>query len=178
MRYNKIRKMDISNGPGVRVSIFMQGCSFHCKNCFNPETHDFTKGLEFTEDTINRVLDLAAKDYVEGLSILGGEPLHPQNIEGTTKLAKAFKNKYPNKTIWVWSGFLFDKDLKDKEILNYIDVLVDGVYVDELHNFLLKYCGSSNQRVIDVPASLKKKKIVLFETNEEAKAKENKEVCV
>lgn len=178
MRYNKIRKMDISNGPGVRVSIFMQGCSFHCKNCFNPETHDFTKGLEFTEDTINRVLDLAAKDYVEGLSILGGEPLHPQNIEGTTKLAKAFKNKYPNKTIWVWSGFLFDKDLKDKEILNYIDVLVDGVYVDELHNFLLKYCGSSNQRVIDVPASLKKKEIVLFETNEEAKAKENKEVCV
>lgn len=163
MRYNKIRKMDISNGPGVRVSIFMQGCAFKCKNCFNPETHDFNGGKEFTDEKINRVLELCEKDYIEGLSILGGEPLHPNNIEGTTKLAKAFKEKFPHKTLWIWSGFLFDKDLKGKEVLNYVDVLVDGQYVDKLHNPTLKYCGSENQRVIDVQKSLKEKKIILYE---------------
>lgn len=167
MRYNKIRKMDISNGPGVRVSVFFQGCTFNCKNCFNPETHDFNLGKEFNDDTINRVLKLAEKDHIVGLSILGGEPLHPKNIEGVTKLAKRFKEKYPDKTIWVWSGFLFDRDLKDKEALNYIDVLVDGRYEDSLHDFRLKWCGSSNQRVIDVKKSLKENKIILFEENKE-----------
>lgn len=163
MRYNKIRKMDISNGPGVRVSIFMQGCAFNCKNCFNPETHDFKGGLEFTDETIDKVLSLANYDYIKGLSILGGEPMHPVNIEATTKLAKAFKEKYPDKNIWVWSGFLFDKDLQDKEVLKYIDVLVDGQFVQELHNPTLKWRGSSNQRVIDVQKSLKRKKVVLIE---------------
>ena len=167
MRYNKIRKMDISNGPGVRVSIFMQGCTFNCKNCFNPETHDFKGGKELTDEIIDKIIDLCGKDYVVGLSILGGEPMHPKNIEGTTKLAKAFKEKYPNKTIWSWTGFLFDRDLKDKEVLKYIDVLVDGQYKDELHDFRLKWCGSSNQRVIDVQKSLKKNEIVLFEENKE-----------
>lgn len=163
MRYNKIRKMDISNGPGVRVSIFMQGCAFHCPNCFNPETHDFSGGKEFTDSTIDKVLELCSKDYVVGLSILGGEPMHPKNIEGTTALAKKFKEKFPDKSLWVWSGFLFDKDLKDKEVLKYIDVLVDGTYKDELHSPLLHWKGSSNQRVIDVKASLAKGKVVLFE---------------
>lgn len=165
MRYNKIRKMDISNGPGVRISVFMQGCSFHCKNCFNMETWDFKGGQEFTDETINKILELANNDYVKGLSILGGEPLHPNNIKGTTKLAKAFRETYPDKTIWVWSGFLFDRDLKDKSVLKYIDVLVDGRYEDELHDFRLKWCGSRNQRVIDVQKSLKENKIVLFEEN-------------
>lgn len=163
MRYNKIRKMDISNGPGVRVSIFMQGCTFKCKNCFNPETHDFNGGEEFTNEVIDKVLDLCNKDYIVGLSILGGEPLHPKNIEGTTLLAKKFKEKFKDKTIWVWSGFLYDRDLKDKEILNYIDVLVDGQFKEELHNPKLKWCGSSNQRVIDVKKSIKENKIVLYE---------------
>ena len=163
MRYNLIRKMDIANGPGVRVSIFMQGCAFHCKNCFNPETWDFNLGVEFTDDTISHILDLCNEDYIVGLSILGGEPLHPKNIDGTTKLAKAFKNKFPNKNLWVWSGFLFDRDLKDKEVLNYIDVLVDGQYMDELHNPKLKWRGSSNQRVINVKESLNKKEIILYE---------------
>ena len=163
MRYNLIRKMDISNGPGVRVSIFMQGCAFHCKNCFNPETWDFKAGKEFTDKTIDRVLELCEKEYVVGLSILGGEPMHPTNIEGTTKLAKAFKEKFPEKNLWAWSGFLFDKDLKDKEVMKYLDVLVDGQYVDELHDPTLNWRGSSNQRVIDVQKSLKKKDIVLFE---------------
>jgi len=177
MRYNKIRKMDIADGPGVRVSIFFQGCTFNCKNCFNPNTHDFNGGLEFTDDVINEILNLCDKDFIKGLSILGGEPMHPFNIKGTIKLARAFKEKFPEKTIWSWSGYLME-NIIDKEILNYLDVLVDGQYQDELHNFLLKYCGSSNQRVIDVQASLKENKIVLFETNEiEQKQEEGELVC-
>ena len=163
MRYNLIRKMDISNGPGVRVSIFMQGCHFHCKNCFNKETWDFNGGKEFNDKVIEEVLDLCKESYIKGLSILGGEPMHPTNIEGTTALAKAFKEKYPDKTLWVWSGFLFDRDLKDKEVLKYVDVLVDGQYVDELHDFTLKWRGSSNQRVIDVQKSLKENKVITIE---------------
>lgn len=163
MRYNKIRKMDISNGKGVRVSIFVQGCTFNCKNCFNPETHDFAGGKEFTDDTINRVLELCANENIEGLSILGGEPMHPKNIEGVTLLAKKFKEKFPQKTLWAWTGYNFENYLKDKEIVKYLDVLVDGQYVDELHDFRLKWRGSSNQRVIDIPKTLKKGEIVLFE---------------
>ncbi len=160
MRYAKIRKMDISNGPGIRVSVFVQGCTFNCKNCFNPETHDFNGGKEFTGEKLEEVLNLCNRDEVVGLSLLGGEPLHPNNIEGTTLIAKSFKEKYPHKTLWVWTGFLFD-DVKDKEIMQYVDVLVDGRYVDDLHDFTLKWRGSSNQRVIDVQKSLKQNKIVL-----------------
>lgn len=160
MKYNKIRKMDISNGPGVRVSIFMQGCSFNCKNCFNPETHDFNSGKDFDDNIINRILELCSNENIEGLSILGGEPMHPKNIEGTTKLARIFKEKFPNKTLWAWSGFLFDRDLKGKEVLEYLDVLVDGQYVDERRNPKLKWKGSDNQRVIDVQRSLKENKVI------------------
>ena len=160
MRYNKIRKMDISNGPGIRVSIFMQGCSFHCKDCFNSETWDFKAGKEFNDETIDKVLDLASLPHIVGLSILGGEPMHPNNREGTIKLAKAFKKRYPNKDIWVWSGYLFD-ELKDTEGLSYIDTLVDGRFVLEQANPTLKFRGSSNQRVIDVKKSLKAGNVVL-----------------
>ena len=163
MRYNLIRMMDISNGPGVRVSIFMQGCEFRCENCFNPETWDFRGGKEFTDSTIKEVLDYADKDHIEGLSILGGEPLHPKNIEGTARLAKAFKERYPNKNVWVWTGYLFEELSKDEEVFKYMDVLVDGRYVDELHDFNLKLRGSSNQRVIDIEKSLKANEIVLCE---------------
>ena len=162
MRYNKIRKMDISNGPGVRISIFMQGCQFHCKDCFNPETWDFKGGNEFTDETINKVLELGSKDYIVGLSILGGESLHPDNIEGTTKLAKAFREKYPEKNIWVWTGFTFET-LTKKEVLQYIDVLVDGQFMAKLFDPRLKWRGSSNQRVIDVKKSLEKNEIILYE---------------
>jgi anaerobic ribonucleoside-triphosphate reductase activating protein len=155
--------MDISNGPGVRISIFMQGCHFHCKDCFNSETWDFEGGKEFTDETINRVLELCDKEYIKGLSILGGEPLHPKNIEGTTRLAKKFKEKFDDKTIWVWSGFLFET--VNKDTLKYIDVLVDGQFKTELFNPTLKYKGSSNQRVIDVQKSLKNNSICLY--NEE-----------
>lgn len=162
MRYNKIRKMDISDGPGVRVSIFTQGCSFNCKNCFNKETHDFNGGKEFNDETLKHILDLCANEHIEGLSILGGEPMHPNNIEETTKLAKAFKEKYPNKSLWAWSGYSFDTDLKNKEIAKYLDVIVDGRYEDNLKNPTLKWKGSENQRVIDVKKSLADSKIVLF----------------
>lgn len=163
MRYHQIRKMDIANGPGVRVSVFMQGCSFNCPGCFNPETHDFKGGKEFTEETVQKILDLCASDYIVGLSILGGEPMHPNNIEGTTTLAKAFKENYPEKTLWIWTGFLMDEYLMDKDILHYVDVLVDGRFQQELSSPTLKWKGSSNQRVIDVQASLKKKEIILYE---------------
>ena len=161
MKYNKIRKMDIANGPGVRVSIFLQGCSFHCDNCFNPETWDFDNGLEFDDKVIDEIIEIGSKKHIVGLSILGGEPMHPKNIKGTIKLAKKFKKTYPDKNIWVWSGYLFDQ-VVDKEIFKYIDVLVDGQFKNELRNPNLKWRGSSNQRVIDVKKSLKNDKVVLY----------------
>jgi len=162
MHYNKIRKMDISNGPGVRVSIFFQGCHFHCDGCFNSDTWDFNGGKEFNEITINHILELCDNDVISGLSILGGEPLHPVNISGTVKLCKLFKEKYPNKTIWLWSGYLFEEYIKDKEIINYLDVLVDGRFEIDKYDSSLKYRGSSNQRVIDIKKTLAKKKIILY----------------
>lgn len=158
MHYHKIRKMDISNGPGVRVSIFVQGCTFHCKNCFNPETHDFNGGKEFDEHAITTIKELCKNDSIRGLSILGGEPLHPKNIEEVTRLAKEFKETYPNKDIWVWTGFPYEK-LKGQEIFQYIDVLVDGQFDDNLKDPRLKWRGSSNQRVIDIKRSLETNQI-------------------
>ena len=161
MKYNRIRKMDISNGPGVRISIFMQGCTFNCPNCFNKETHDFELGKEFDDAAIERILKLSESNYISGLSILGGEPLHPRNIEGTIKLCKAYYEKYQgSKTIWIWTGFLFD-NISNKELFNYVDVIVDGLYIDELHDFRLKWRGSKNQRVINVKETLKNNEIVL-----------------
>ena len=161
MRYNKIRKMDISNGPGVRVSIFMQGCVFNCKNCFNPETHDFNGGKEFSDKTIEMILNLCNKDYIVGLSILGGEPMHPKNIEGTTKLAKTFKEKYPDKNIWVYTGYVFE-ELKSISWLGLIDVIVDGKFIKELADVNYHWAGSTNQRVIDVQKSLKQNEVILY----------------
>jgi len=162
MKYRKIRKMDIADGPGVRVSIFFQGCDFHCKNCFNPETWSWNCGEEFNDEVIDKILDLAKFDYITGLSILGGEPMHPNNIMGTLKLAKAFKTRYPQKTIWAWSGYKYEDILKP-EVLKYLDVLVDGQYIDSKRDPRLKWCGSTNQRVIDVVKSLKENKIVILE---------------
>ena len=165
MRYNRIRKMDISNGPGIRVSIFMQGCEFHCKDCFNPETWDFKCGEEFTDETIEKVLDLCNQDHIVGLTILGGEPMHPVNIEGTTKLAKEFKKRFPKKSLWVWTGFLYE-GIKDKEVFDYIDVLVDGQFKTELFSPKLRWKGSSNQRVIDIKETIKNGKIIEYKDEE------------
>ena len=160
MRYNKIRKMDISNGPGVRVSIFLQGCHFHCKNCFNPETWDFEGGDEFTEKTVEEIMQLCSKSYIKGLSILGGEPMHPNNIKATEMLAKEFKKRYPEKNLWVWSGYTFEDYLSKQDVIKYIDVIVDGQYKDEFHNPKLEWRGSENQRVIDVQKSIKNGEVV------------------
>ena len=161
MRYNQIRKMDISNGPGVRVSIFFQGCHFHCKDCFNSETWDFNKGKEFDDSIIEEILELGNHNYIDGLSILGGEPMHEINVEGTYKLAKSFKEKFPNKNIWVWTGYKLE-DIPNKMALPYIDVLVDGQFMTELFKPNLKWKGSSNQRVIDVQRTIKENQIVIY----------------
>lgn len=164
MRYNKIRKMDISNGPGVRVSLFVQGCTFNCKGCFNPDTHDFKGGKEFTTEEVETIINLANKSQIKGLSILGGEPLHPNNVESVTMLAEYFKYKYPEKTIWLWSGYRFEDILKreDHKIFEFIDIMVDGQFEDDKKNIKLKYCGSENQRVIDVQESLKQNELILY----------------
>ena len=164
MRYNKIRKMDIANGPGVRVSIFLQGCAFHCSECFNPETHDFQGGHEFTAATLDQLLQLCAADYVQGLSILGGEPLHPDNIAGATQIAQAFKQKFPQKSLWVWTGYLFES-VPDKKIFEYVDVLVDGLFDKALANPMLQFRGSSNQRLIDIPKTLQAGQVVLWQAD-------------
>ena len=163
--YNKIRKMDISNGPGVRVSVFFQGCPFHCEGCFNPETWDYDTGKEFTDETIKEILDLCEPDYIEGLSLLGGEPIFGRNIEGSTKLAKAFKERFPNKTLWSWSGSTYEK-LKDLEIFDYLDVLVDGQFILKERNPKLIYCGSNNQRTVDIKKTRESGKIIPYEGDE------------
>ena len=163
MRYNTIRKMDIANGPGVRVSIFMQGCAFHCENCFNKETWDFDKGEEFTDEVIDYVIELCKPSFIKGLSILGGEPWHPKNVDGTTKLVKRFKEVFPDKTIWSWSGYTFEDYLSKQEGIKYVDVVVDGRFVDSLKNPTLKFKGSSTQRVTDVAKSLEQNKVILYE---------------
>lgn len=166
MKYAKIRKMDISNGEGVRVSLFVQGCSFHCKNCFNQETWDFNGGKEFTTAEIQKIIELADKDYIAGLSILGGEPLHNNNVDEVFHIVATFKEKFPNKDIWLWTGFKFEdaiKDSKRKFILRNIDVLVDGQFEEDKKDLTLKWRGSSNQRVIDCKKSLAENKIILKE---------------
>ena len=163
MRYAQIRKMDISNGPGIRISIFVQGCAFHCKNCFNSEAWDFDGGKEFKSEDLNRLLEYGSNKHVAGLSVLGGEPLHGKNIDEVIKICKCFRKKYPDKNIWLWTGFIYENlNGKQKEVLKYIDVLVDGQFVDSLKDFRLKYCGSSNQRVIDVKKTSVQNKIVLI----------------
>ena len=166
MKYAKIRKMDISNGEGVRVSLFVQGCSFHCKNCFNQETWDFNGGKEFTTAEVQKIIELANKDYIAGLSVLGGEPLHPNNIESVSMLCEYFKFKYPEKSIWVCTGFKYEDIIKmenNYNIFNYIDVLVDGQFEEDKKDLTLKWRGSSNQRVIDCKKSLAENKIILKE---------------
>ena len=166
MRYNKIRKMDISNGEGVRVSIFVQGCHFHCKGCFNPETWSFEAGKEFTSQTFKTLLDLCLKDTVKGLSILGGEPLNEENFIGVLEIVKEFRNKekLKNKDIWLWTGYEIEDILsseKKKEILKYLDYVVCGQFIEEEKNLKLKWAGSNNQRWIDVKSTLKENKVIL-----------------
>lgn len=169
MNYAAIKKFDIANGPGVRVSLFVSGCRHRCKNCFNKEAWDFNYGKEFTDDTLKELLDAMDKDYIEGFSLLGGEPFEPENQDTVLEILKALKQKFPNKTVWCYTGFLYDAQLLEgkvgnietvKEILNNIDVIIDGKFVEELKSLDLLFRGSSNQRIIDVKKSSEKKKTV------------------
>ena len=166
MNYAEIKKVDVANGPGVRVSLFVSGCTHHCPGCFNPETWDFAYGTEFGEAEIEKILTLLAPDYVEGLTILGGEPFEPQNQEAVLKLVKRVRKELPGKSIWCFSGYIYEflADGKigehSRELLRQLDVLVDGPFVMKMKDLKLKFRGSSNQRIIDVPASLKAGKAI------------------
>ena len=172
MNYATIKNCDIANGPGVRVSLFVSGCNHHCKGCFNREAWDFSYGQPFTQETIDQILALLKPDYIQGLTLLGGEPFDPRNQEAVLELLRAVKKAYPEKNIWAFTGYLFDKDilpgkLGDPEItreyVSYLDVLVDGPFVEEKKNLSLRFRGSENQRLIHVPASLAAGRVVLWE---------------
>ena len=172
MNYATIKNCDIANGPGVRVSLFVSGCTHRCKGCFNEVAWDFSYGQPFTQDTIDDILKMLAPDYVKGITLLGGEPFEPQNQPAILDLLRQMKNKFPDKTVWAFSGYLFDQDILSgrlgpweitEEYLGYLDVLVDGPFVEAKKNLNLRFRGSSNQRIIDVPASLSKGEIVFWE---------------
>lgn len=161
MNYALIRSTDISNGPGIRVSVFVQGCTFKCPGCFNTSTWAFDKGAKFTDETINTILDLCKTKHIAGLSVLGGEPLHPKNREGVKNLLMKFREQYPDKDCWVWTGYQYE-DLKGETVLNYIDILVDGRFEQDKADWRLLYRGSANQRVIDLKKTLAEDKLILL----------------
>lgn len=180
MRYSSMRNLDISNGEGVGVSLFVQGCPFHCKNCFNSDTWDFNGGKEWTEKTKNKFMELIDRPYIKRVSFLGGECLADQNLDEVLKLVKQIRISFPEKTIWLYTGYTWEQLVysrmpsgvgKEKEFLNWnrrneiisnIDICIDGEYVDNLKDLTLKWRGSKNQRVIDVKQSLTQNKVVLY----------------
>lgn len=158
MHYSGIKMYDVANGPGFRVSLFVSGCRNRCKGCFNPETWSFTYGQEFTYSTLLELDRALADPNIAGLSILGGDPFEPENIQTVTDICKYVKRHYPSKDIWVWTGYDFIEDgLIDMPIMEDIDVLVDGRFEESLKDLRLKWRGSSNQRVIDVAESVKRR---------------------
>lgn len=163
MNYANIKDFDIANGPGIRISLFVSGCTHHCKGCFNIEAWDFDYGQPFTQETIEQIIQMLKPAYVKGLTLLGGEPFEPQNQGAIVELLRRVKAEYPQKSIWAFSGYLFDKDILSgrlgdwditKEYLSYLDVLVDGPFIESKKDLMLRFRGSSNQRLIDVPKSL------------------------
>ena len=172
MNYASIKDCDIANGPGVRVSLFVSGCTHHCKGCFNKEAWDFDYGMPFTQQTIDQILEMLKPGYIKGLTLLGGEPFEPQNQGPIVDLLRQIKKQYPQKSIWAFSGYLFDRDILSgklgdweitKEYLSYLDVLVDGPFVEAKKNLSLRFRGSENQRLIDVPESLRRGEVILWE---------------
>ena len=169
MNYADIKRIDVANGEGVRVSVFVSGCTHHCKGCFNECAWDFNYGNKFTDEEIDKVLGYLSHDYIKGLSLLGGEPLDPKNQEGLLPLVKKVKEKFPEKDIWCYTGYDFEKDVIGKmskesqtsnELIKYFDVVVDGKFEEDKKDLKLRFRGSSNQRIIDVPETLKEKKII------------------
>lgn len=168
MNYAEIKNCDIANGPGVRVSLFVSGCTHHCPGCFNEVAWDFRYGKPFTQETIDLILGMLRPSYIRGLTLLGGEPFEPENQSAVVELLRQIKGEMPNKSIWAYSGYLFDRDILSgrlgdtREYLSYLDVLVDGPFVQEKKNLSLRFRGSENQRIIDVPATLSRGEIVLW----------------
>ena len=172
MNYATIKNCDIANGPGVRVSLFVSGCTHRCKGCFNEIAWYFDYGEPFTQETIDTIIKMLRPAHIKGLTLLGGEPFEPQNQEPIVQLLRQVKKELPGKSIWAFSGYLFDKDILSgrlgdwaitREYLSYLDVLVDGPFVESRKNLSLRFRGSENQRLIDVPASLARKEIVLWQ---------------
>ena len=168
MNYATIKNCDIANGPGVRVSLFVSGCTHRCKGCFNEVAWDFDYGEPFTQETMDSILNMLRPAYIRGLTLLGGEPFEPRNQGPIVELLRRIKRELPEKSIWAFSGYLFDKDILSgrlgdtSEYLSYLDVLVDGPFIEAKKNLSLRFRGSENQRLIDVPASLAAGEIVLW----------------
>ncbi len=160
MNYADIKRIDVANGPGVRVSLFVSGCTHHCKECFNPETWDFHYGAPFGEEQVREILSYLSKPYIKGLSLLGGEPFEPENQEAVLALVDRVRSELPGKDIWCYTGYLFEELLEgrvgahSRELLAKLDVLVDGPFVIEKKDLGLRFRGSSNQRIVDVPDTL------------------------
>ena len=172
MNYATIKNCDIANGPGVRVSLLVSGCTHRCPGCFNEVAWDFNYGEPFTQETIDTIVKMLQPAHIKGLTLLGGEPFEPQNQGPIVELLRQVKAKYPEKTVWAFSGYLFDKDILSgklgeweitKEYLSYLDVLVDGPFVQAKKNLNLRFRGSENQRLIDVPASLAAGEVILWQ---------------
>ena len=171
MYYGALKKTDIANGPGVRVSLFVSGCTHCCKECFNPETWDFSYGEEFTDRVRAEILKALSPDYIAGLSLLGGDPFEPENQSALLPFLKKVRARYPHKSIWCYTGYTFSEGAlaepqanceATRELISLLDVLIDGPFVEELKDIRLKFRGSSNQRVIDVKNTLASGKVVLY----------------
>lgn len=172
MNYGEIKNYDIANGLGVRVTLFVSGCTHHCKGCFNPMTWDFNYGKPFTEDTEEQLLEMLAPDYIDGLTLLGGEPMETDNQRALLPFLKKVKERYPKKNIWCYTGYTLETDLLSEsrarceitdEMLSLIDVLVDGEFIEEQKNISLAFRGSENQRIIDLPKTLSDGRIAVID---------------
>lgn len=162
MRYHNITHDDMLNGEGLRTVLWVSGCNHHCTNCQNPITWDINSGLLFDENAERELFESIAPGYISGVTFSGGDPLHSDNRDEITRLAKEIKEKMPNKNIWLYTGYLWEQ-ISNLEVVNYVDVLVDGKFMEELKDKLIHWKGSSNQRIIDVPATINKGEVVLYE---------------
>ncbi len=174
MNYAQIKNYDVANGPGIRVSLFVSGCTHHCKGCFNAVTWDFGYGSRYTQETEDEIVNALDSEYIKGLSVLGGEPFEQQNLPAILPLVKRVRKLYPDKTIWCYTGYSFTDDIishmidirpEVRPFLECIDIIVDGEFVEEKKNLRLKFRGSSNQRIIDVKASLASGKVQIIDEN-------------
>ena len=175
MHVGEVMTADVANGEGMRVSVFVSGCRNHCKGCFQPQTWDFNYGREYTPEIEQFIIDELSKSYYDGITILGGDPMEPENQEPVLRLLRRIKKELPDKNVWVYTGYVFDRDLVPggkrfvdgvtRELLESIDILIDGRFVEELKNLMLNFRGSGNQRIIKMKETLETGKVVLSELN-------------